>query len=188
MTRDAQIPGEDERRPAPGGIYVVGSMTGGAVATGPRARAEDRSRREGAPTEAELTPPGALPVSIPPGQVLVGGHMTGGAVASAEDAEAIDSSVRLSGTSARVLTGLAEVRRTLADSGRTFESAAVDGELARAQQEIEDAGEVRPGILRHLLSLLRGGSALLEGMARDSGAVRDLYGFLCALEAPRGQD
>lgn len=63
-----------------GGVFIGGSMTGGAIVTGKEGRAEDRSRRSGPPSAQELVPPMAFPASLPPNVVGMGGHVTGGAL------------------------------------------------------------------------------------------------------------
>ncbi|MFF0729903.1 hypothetical protein [Streptomyces sp. NPDC004134] len=82
-----------------GGVRI-GNMSGGAVAAGDGARAEDRSRRPAASAPPE--PPGAAgrggagAPDVPPpspGGISIG-TMSGGAAAQGEGAQAVDSAVR----------------------------------------------------------------------------------------------
>ncbi|MDE3720392.1 hypothetical protein PWG71_03265 [Nocardiopsis sp. N85] len=184
MTRHHDDPEQEETAPAGGGLYVGGSITGGAVVTGARGRAEDRSRTEGA--VAPLPPVTARPVSAPPGQAVIAGHITGGALVTGEDGVAVNASVRVDAVTVQVLDDLAGVRAALGRRPRTFEVEAVDDALARAEEEITDTGEVGPGLLRRLLALVRGGSAVVGEMARTTRAVEDLHSSLCVIEGRHG--
>ncbi|MBB6121323.1 hypothetical protein [Nocardiopsis algeriensis] len=172
-----------ETEDTPQGLYIANSMTGGAVALGEGSRAEDRSRRVGSPDPAEAAPPASRVASAPPGQIVIGGDLGGGAIAAARKAVAVDSSVRISGSGIRVLDDLGRVRELLAELDRTFEVEAVDRELEAAEEEITREGGLRPGMLRRLLSLLRGGSTVLSGLSDSAGVLDSLRAGLGLLEA-----
>lgn len=79
---------------ASGGVQI-GSLSGGAVAAGEGARAEDRSRRPTASPGADapaVPPPPSAPPPLPGGIGI--GTMSGGAAAQGPRAQAVDSSVR----------------------------------------------------------------------------------------------
>ncbi len=182
MVRDSG----DEREQAPeesGGAYIAGSMTGGAIATGEGAEAENSSRREGGPTAADLPAPTSRLTSAPPGQFVVGGHFTGGAVATGKLSKAEDRSVHIDGgiASTELLKGLARVRRELAERERTVEVELVDGELEKAQEEIASTGRIGRTLLERLIRLFSaGGSMVLRGIEGTGPLLEILSGFLKA--------
>lgn len=177
-------PEQQEGAPAAGGLYIGGSVTGGALATGHGSVAEDASRNEG--PAAPLPPVTARPVSAPPGQTVIAGHVTGGAVATGRDSHAAYTAVRTDALTAKVLVDLGAVRAALAALPATIETEAVEGVLDRARQSIEEDGEVAPTLLQRLLGLLRGGSTVLGEVARGTHAVQELHSTLCAIEERHG--
>ncbi|MFW5417651.1 hypothetical protein J0910_13650 [Nocardiopsis sp. CNT-189] len=160
------------------GLYIAGSMLGGAIATGTEAYAEDRARREDGPDPAALPAPTVRPTAAPPGQVVIGGHVAGGAAAVGPRSKAVDASVH-TGTARRGLAGaLAGVRRELAGRERTVEIAAVDGELARAEREIAEEGGPGREAVERLARLFTGGSTVLRGAAGAAEVLDALKRFV----------
>ncbi|MCY9786023.1 hypothetical protein KIK06_19210 [Nocardiopsis sp. EMB25] len=163
------------------GVYIAGSMIGGSVATGPDAEAEDRGRREGVPTAADLPAPSSRLNSAPPGQVVIGGHLTGGAAALGPRSRAVDASVHSAAPSVEaLLAGIADVRRQLGERERTFEVEAVDRELERAEREFGATGRIGRTLLEHLVRLFGSGSLILRSLT-GTGPLMDILAN--ALEA-----
>ncbi|WP_285729021.1 hypothetical protein [Nocardiopsis sp. ATB16-24] len=165
------------------GVYMAGSMAGGALATGEEAEAEDSSRREGGLRAADPPTPTTRVTSAPPGQVVIGGNFTGGAMATGKRSRAVDRSVRVDDTAEYrgLLEGLARVRRELAERERTFEVDAVDGELEKAEKEIASTGRIGRTLLERLVRMFSaGGSMVLRGVEGTEPLWEMLSGFLKA--------
>ncbi|MFD8783029.1 hypothetical protein [Kitasatospora sp. NPDC059599] len=163
--------------PAPGGVSI-GAMTGGAVASGPGARAEDRSQRAGAP--------GPLPdvsgVTVPapaPGGVSIGA-MTGGAVATGEDATAVDASVRLDASGRELLAAVRELRGHLPMFTRVEGNgvAEVEQELDAVGTALEQTGTAPRTRLERLRDLLRSSGTAVSGLASALAVVQAIEQFL----------
>ncbi|MFF8034557.1 hypothetical protein [Streptomyces sp. NPDC016626] len=133
----------DEAPPAaesPGGL-AIGELTGGAVAAGPRAEAEDSGRQIGRPADGGTLP---FPVVPPlPGGITIG-RMTGGAAATGPDARATHQAERFLEVTPELVEALALLPRG-ADELST--------EAALAEEEIQATGGVGHERLRRLLSL-----------------------------------
>ncbi|MFG2224537.1 hypothetical protein [Streptomyces sp. NPDC048644] len=163
-----------------GGI-AIGLMTGGAVAAGERARAEDRSDRAPAPAPAAPAPAGATP---PPSGIAIG-TMTGGAVAAGPEAHALDASRRPVLASPELVRALAELRAELpvaatgsdghgdghAIAELTDQLTLVEGGIARTQQ-------AERGRLERLRALLTSGSTLAGGLASAVAVVQAISALL----------
>lgn len=125
---------------SPGGL-VIGELTGGAVAAGPRAEAEDSGRQIGRPANGGTLP---FPVVPPlPGGIAIG-RMTGGAAATGPDARATHRAERLLEATPELIEVLALLQR---------EADELSAEAALAEEEIQATGRVGHERLRRLLSL-----------------------------------
>ncbi|SIO85573.1 hypothetical protein [Nocardiopsis sp. JB363] len=174
---------EDEEDEVGGGVFIGGSMTGGAIVTGKEGRAEDRSRRSGPPSAQELAPPTVFPASLPPNVVGVGGHVTGGALVTGAGGTAVDASTRLDSRSGELLAELARIRRELAGLRSTFEVRAVMEELETVAREIHEKGRAGRGLIERLLGLFNGGSTVLRNVARGAEFADRLRDSLLLLDA-----
>lgn len=177
MTRDPGGPepaDEDDESPrerpgaAPdaGGGISVGRMSGGAVASGYRSSAEDRSARIGSPPPDDG--PAAVPPVPPPGAGGISvGTMTGGAVAAGRESSAVDASRQLVSASPELVTALRLLRAQLPLLARTRDDRLdeVEGELADVAGEIDRTGRAERGRLERLRSLLAGGGTAAGGLA-----------------------
>lgn len=181
--QDGDAEGGQAQRPAPaaGGGISIGTMTGGAAASGPGAVAEDRTQRVGPQPGEPPVAGGPVPVPAPPGAGGIGvGVMTGGAVAAGEEARAVDASARLVAVSPELLTAVRVLRGQLpllapAADGRL---AVVDAELAEIEGESErNDGQVERGRLERLRELLVGGGTAASGLA-SAIAVAEAIGKL----------
>ncbi|MFC5723923.1 hypothetical protein ACFP1Z_27535 [Streptomyces gamaensis] len=140
-----------------GGGISIGRMTGGAVASGERARAEDRSERLGAAA------PGAGPAPVPaatpgPGGIAVG-ELSGGAVAAGTEAEAVHSARELVDVSPELFAALRLLR------GEQPAGSAAAGELDELTETAHRTGRVERGRLARLRAALTGGAATVEATA-----------------------
>ncbi|MEU5300970.1 hypothetical protein ACH4YO_15635 [Streptomyces noursei] len=121
--------------PAGGGISI-GVLTGGAVAAGDRASAEDRSLRDGR-TAPPLPPTaGTEALAVPgstPGGISVG-VMAGGAAAAGPDARALDASTQSAvEASPELRAALSTLREQLPLLNTSDETAEIDARLADAE-------------------------------------------------------
>lgn len=173
---------EHEEDEVGAGVFVGGSMTGGAIVTGKDGRAEDRGRRTGSPSEQELVPPTAFPASLPPDVVAVSGHVTGGALVTGAGGSAVDSSTRLDSGSEE---GLAQIRRELSGLRNTFEVRSVMAEVDLVEREIHDRGEAGRGLIERLLGLFNGGSTVLRDVSRGAEFAERLRDSLMLLDTNR---
>lgn len=175
---ESREPGEAAERDAGGGVSI-GRMSGGAVASGYRSSAEDRSERIGSPPPDDgpaVTP--AVP-SPRAGGVSVG-SMTGGAVAAGREASAVDASRQLISASPELVTAIRLLRAQLPLLARTEDDGidAVDGELADVAGEIDRTGQAERGRLERLRSLLVSGSTAAGGLASAFAVVQAIAQLL----------
>ncbi|MBH5338429.1 hypothetical protein IHE55_28030 [Streptomyces pactum] len=132
---------------SPGGL-VIGEFTGGAIAAGPRAEAEDSGRQIGRPADGGAVPSPVVPL---PGGISIG-RMTGGAAATGPDARATHRAERFFEATPELVEALALLRREAGELSR---------EAALAEEEIQATGGVGHGRLRRLAALA----------ARSAGSV-----------------
>ncbi|GAA0465953.1 hypothetical protein ABZ951_29495 [Streptomyces sp. NPDC046215] len=162
-----------------GGGIVIGRMTGGAAASGEKARAEDRSERVGRPVEqgAGLIPvPGHAPGE---GGIAVG-EVLGGALAAGREAEAVDASRELLSVPPGLLAAVRELRGQLPLFTRAEGDGldAVDGELAELEEEAGRTGRAERGRLERLRALLTGGTTAVGGLASAFAVVQAISQLL----------
>ncbi|WP_051877434.1 hypothetical protein [Streptomyces natalensis] len=163
-----------------GGISV-GVLTGGAVAAGPGASAEDRSRRFGrsAPVPA---PPGGEAGAVPPPAAPDGGIgigvMTGGAVAAGAEARALDNSTQALDASPELRTAMRTLREQLCLLSPSEETAEVEAGLAEAEEEIAATGQVRRDRLQWLRERLDLGTSAVAGLASAVAVVQQITQLL----------
>ncbi|AEN10232.1 MULTISPECIES: hypothetical protein [unclassified Streptomyces] len=149
----------------PGGI-VIGEFGGGAAAAGPRAEAEDVSRRIGRPRGADEAPP---PVVAPvPGGIAIG-RMTGGAAASGPDARATDRSEQFIEATPQLVDALRLLRG---------ESGELRAEAAEAEREIQATGRVTRSRLRRLVGLAGRAAGSVGGQTAAGVATEVITGML----------
>ncbi|HBF83970.1 MAG TPA: hypothetical protein DD420_29815 [Streptomyces sp.] len=149
----------------PGGI-VIGEFGGGAAAAGPRAEAEDGSRRIGRPRGADEAPP---PVVAPvPGGIAIG-RMTGGAAASGPDARATDRSEQFIEATPQLVDALRLLRG---------ESGELRAEAAEAEREIQATGRVTQSRLRKLVGLAGRAAGSVGGQTAAGVATEVITGML----------
>ncbi|MCK7626056.1 hypothetical protein MUU72_23610 [Streptomyces sp. RS10V-4] len=164
-----------------GGGISIGVLTGGAVAAGERAVAEDRSRRDGR-TAAPLPPAaGAAGPAVPPpgaGGIAVGA-MAGGAVAAGADARALDASAPAAVDAPPELrAALATLRGQLPLLNASDGTAEIDAHLADAEEEIEATGQVRRDRLQWLRDRLDLGATAVAGLASATAVVQQITQLL----------
>ncbi|MEU5422748.1 hypothetical protein ACFY1P_27530 [Streptomyces sp. NPDC001407] len=162
-----------------GGGIAIGRMTGGAVASGRQARAEDRSERVArpAPGGGALAPvPGRAPGE---GGVAVG-ELEGGAVAAGHGAEAVDAAREPLPVPAALLLAVRELRGQLPLLARSEDDGldAVDEELADLEEEATRTGRADRGRLERLRSLLTGGATVAAGLASALAVVQAITQLL----------
>lgn len=153
---------------ASSGSLAIGVMTGGAVAAGERARAEDRALRLGQPPPPALLSEG---VSAPPGGVGIG-VMTGGAAASGPGSEAVDTSTHLIAVSPELRTALAALHEQLTVLAPTAETEELGAQLDEAEAEIAATGQVSRGRLQWLRERLDLGATAAAGLASAASVVQ----------------
>ncbi|ANZ20995.1 hypothetical protein SNOUR_38835 [Streptomyces noursei ATCC 11455] len=166
--------------PAGGGISI-GVLTGGAVAAGDRASAEDRSLRDGR-TAPPLPPTaGTEALAVPgstPGGISVG-VMAGGAAAAGPDARALDASTRSAvEASPELRAALSTLREQLPLLNTSDETAEIDARLADAEEEIDATGQVRRDRLQWLRDRLDLGATAVAGLASAATVVQQITQLL----------
>ncbi|MCM2426635.1 hypothetical protein [Streptomyces sp. RKAG337] len=185
--RGGHEPAEDDAAPEPaagdardaGGGVSVGRLSGGAVASGYRSSAEDRSERIGSPPPDDG--PAAAPAVPPPGPGGISvGTMTGGAVAAGREASAVDASRQLISASPELMTAVRLLRAQLPLLARTEDDGLdeVEGELADVAGEIDRTGRAERGRLERLRSLLVSGSTAAGGLASAFAVVQAIAQLL----------
>ncbi|MEU1816689.1 hypothetical protein ABZ543_16020 [Streptomyces roseifaciens] len=177
-----------------GGGIAIGRMTGGAVAAGDRAQAENHAER--AAHHAEETGshdgragrdahPGTGLVPVPaesPGHGgVVVGELSGGAVAAGRQARAVDASREVLAVPPDLLEAVAELRRQLPLLVRAEGDGvdAVGDELAGLEEEARRTGRTQRGRLVRLRALLSSGTTAAGGLA-SAATVAEAAGRLLA--------
>lgn len=171
---------------ARGGVRI-GNMTGGAVAAGEEARAEDRSRRpaEPAPPGAGVPGvppvPGAPPPVVPPplpGGISIG-TMSGGAAAQGPRAQAVDSSVRfvVQADAEALVASLRALRAELLAQPPSETAVADEQELIELENEAR-AGRGDRTRLERLRDRLELGQIAATGSAAGAAAVESIARLL----------
>ncbi|MFJ9849401.1 hypothetical protein [Streptomyces sp. NPDC101150] len=160
-----------------GGISI-GVLTGGAVAAGEGAGAEDRSQRVGpvAPPPSASEGPSVPPPAAPGGIGI--GVMTGGAVAAGPRATALDASTQLIDASPELLAAVRTLREQLGLLTPGAEISEVDARLAEAEEEIGATGRVRRGSLQWLRERLDFGATAAAGLASAASVVQQITQLL----------
>ncbi|MDI3419294.1 hypothetical protein [Streptomyces luteolus] len=183
----------------------IGALSGGAVAAGRGATAEDRAERVADPVP-EGRGAGAAPAVPPPtaGGISIGA-MSGGAVASGPRARAVDASTRAAPGADPVAVpdelraAIAELRAQLrvllpageadrpeqpppgedvSDEGLDEELAELDAGLAEAEDEIDATGQVRQDRLRRLRERLELGATAAAGLASTAALAQQIAQLL----------
>ena len=175
---DSNAPRDDERTGHGGGI-VIGRMTGGAAASGRKARAEDRSERVARPAERDalLVP---VPARMPGEGGIAAGEVSGGALAAGPEAEAVDASREPLPVTPELLAAVRELRGQLpllarADGDGLDE---VEGELSGLEEEAVRVGRTERGRLVRLRALLTGGATAAGGLASALAVVQAISQLL----------
>ncbi|MFH8569382.1 hypothetical protein [Streptomyces sp. NPDC017993] len=162
-----------------GGISV-GVLTGGAVAAGEGATAEDRSRRVGRPAPLPSSRESGGPPVVPPavtGGVSIG-LMAGGAAASGPHARALDASTQLIDASPELLMAVGALREQLRLLSPSDEISEVDTQLAEAEEEIGAVGQVRRDRLQWLRERLDLGATAAASLASAAVVVQQITQLL----------
>ncbi|KUL38830.1 hypothetical protein ADL22_16300 [Streptomyces sp. NRRL F-4489] len=182
--RDEGCPPPDAERRGGGGSgggISIGVLTGGAVAAGERAVAEDRSRRDGRTAAPPPPAAGAVGAAVPPpgaGGIAIGA-MAGGAVAAGADARAVDASApEALDAPPELRAALATLRGQLPLLNDSEETAEIDARLADAEEEIEATGQVRRDRLQWLRDRLDLGATAVAGLASATAVVQQITQLL----------
>lgn len=193
----ADVSGRGERarddETARGGVRI-GNMTGGAVAAGEEARAEDRSRPPAAPAPPAAPPgagvpgvpgvppvPAAPPPVVPPplpGGISIG-TMSGGAAAQGPRAQAVDSSVRfvVQADAEALVASLRALRAELLAQPPSETAVADEQELIELENEAR-AGRGDRTRLERLRDRLELGQIAATGSAAGAAAVESIARLL----------
>ncbi|WP_316526190.1 hypothetical protein [Kitasatospora brasiliensis] len=166
-----------EQSGSSGGVSI-GAMTGGAVASGPGANAEDRSQRVGG---ADAVPDvSGLTVPAPAAGGVSIGVLTGGAVASGPDARAVDASVRMGASARQLLEALAELRGQLPLFARVEGNGVseVEQEVTAVHTSLQESGTAPRTRLERLRGLLRSSTTVVSGLASAVAVVQAIEQFL----------
>ncbi|SHL48343.1 hypothetical protein [Streptomyces yunnanensis] len=174
----AQAPAGDKGY---GGGISIGALTGGAVAAGDRASAEDRSLRDGRATPSLPPTAGTDAFAVPgstPGGISVG-VMAGGAAAAGPDARALDASTQSAvDASPELRAALSTLREQLPLLNTSDETAEIDARLADAEEEIDATGQVRRDRLQWLRDRLDLGATAVAGLASAATVVQQITQLL----------
>lgn len=178
MSEERNVRDDEETTPPPSGGVSIGAMTGGAVAAGHGARAEDRSQRAGAPDPLPDVSGLTVPVSAPGGVSI--GAMTGGAVAAGKDSTAVDASVRLTASGRELLAAVHALRGQLPMFTRVEGNgvAEVEQELTAVGTALEQTGTAPRTRLERLRDLLRSSTTVVSGLASALAVVQAIEQFL----------
>ncbi|MBV2151892.1 hypothetical protein [Kitasatospora sp. SUK 42] len=178
MSEERNVRQDEESTPRQGGGVSIGAMTGGAVASGSGASAEDRSQRVGG-SEA-LPDVSGLTVPAPAAGGVSVGVMTGGALASGENARAVDASVRMDAPAQRLLASLGELRGQLPLFAQVEGNgvAEVEQEVVAVQGALEAGGTAPRPRLERLRDLLRSSATAVSGLASALAVVQAIEQFL----------
>ncbi|RLU90449.1 hypothetical protein CTZ27_21215 [Streptomyces griseocarneus] len=149
-----------------GGGIAINRMTGGAVASGRGARAEDRSERTARPAAREGGP-ASVPQHVPAEGGIAVDELHGGALAAGERATAVDAARAPLPVSPELLAAIGRLRGQLPLLVRTDDDGIddVEGELAGLEEEAARTGRTDRGRLERLRSLLSGGAPVVAGLA-----------------------
>ncbi|MFF3748204.1 hypothetical protein [Streptomyces kronopolitis] len=163
--------------PSPSGGISVGVLTGGAVAAGEGARAEDRAQRVGrpAPPPGDGGPPVVPPAA--PGGISIG-VMSGGAAVSGAHAKALDASATVLDAPPELRAAMATLRAQLHLLGPSAETSDMDARLAEAEEEIEATGQVRRSRLQWLRERLDLGATAAAALASAATVVQQITQLL----------
>ncbi|MGR4880746.1 hypothetical protein ACIPUC_15275 [Streptomyces sp. LARHCF249] len=177
MTTEHEEQQGDEPAVAPeqGGISI-GVLTGGAVAAGEGATAEDRSRRPAGQEPPPPPSPSATPRAAPGGIGI--GVMTGGAAAAGPGARALDASGEPVGVSEEFRTALSTLREQLRLLGPSDETSETAAGIAGAEEEIGATGQVRRERLQWLRERLDAGATAAAGLASAGTVVQQITQLL----------
>ncbi|MEU3569259.1 hypothetical protein AB0E96_12665 [Kitasatospora sp. NPDC036755] len=178
MSEEQNVPQDEEDRSHPGGGVAIGTMTGGAVASGSGASAEDRSQRTGTPEPVPDVTGLTLPVPAAGGVSI--GTLTGGAVAAGLDARAVDASVRTGADVRQLLEALGELHGQLPLFARVEGNgvAEVEQEVTTVRGELQRTGEAPRTRLERLRDLLRGSGTAVSGLASALAVVQAIEQLL----------
>ncbi|MFJ7246327.1 hypothetical protein ACIQWA_16965 [Kitasatospora sp. NPDC098652] len=154
-----------------GGISI-GTLTGGAVAAGPSARAEDRSHRSGQPAPTGSPWPPTAPPSTPGGISI--SVMTGGAVASGTEVQALDQSIQRIEASTELLVAVRVLREQLRSVDTGAETAELGAQLDEAEEEITTTGLVRRDRLQRLRERLELGTSTVAGLSSAAALMQQI--------------
>ncbi|MGW7210040.1 hypothetical protein [Streptomyces sp. NPDC054837] len=166
MNHTAANRGGDGVRPPSGGISI-GRLTGGAVAAGERASAEDRGQRVGHADHRDAPVP-----AEPPQEGISIGTMSGGAAASGVEAHAIDASVQITTNREELCEVIRALRVQLLSQPRTQESAEIDRELTELEDEITQYGRADRSRLERVRERLEVGTMAAAGGASAAAMVQ----------------
>ncbi|MFI9305221.1 hypothetical protein [Streptomyces triculaminicus] len=158
-----------------GGGISIGRMTGGAAASGPGAKAEDRSERTDRPAGGGGVP---APVPVPSDGGIAIGEMTGGAAAAGREARAVDASRRLLTVSPELLAAVRDLRLDLPRFARTEPLAELEEELKGLEEDARQDGRTRGGRLTRLRELLTGGATAVGALASAAAVVQAISQLL----------
>ncbi|WP_407560664.1 hypothetical protein [Streptomyces sp. 184] len=175
---------------AAGGGVQIGNLSGGAVAAGQGARAEDRGRRPAVPPgagvpavpgapgapgvpSAPVPPPPSVPPPLPGGINI--GTMSGGAVAQGPQAQAVDSSIRfgVAADAEALATSLRALRAELLAQPPSATAVADEQELIELETEAR-AGRGDRTRLERLRDRLELGQFAATGGAAAAAAVESI--------------
>ncbi|MFG2888456.1 hypothetical protein [Streptomyces sp. NPDC048248] len=178
---EAAVEMADSSAPQEGtGGISIGVLTGGAVAAGAGATAEDRSRRAGLPAPVPSSHESGRPRAVPPavsGGVSIG-VMAGGAAASGPHARALDASTQVIDASPELLTAVRTLREQLHLLSPSDEITEVDAQLAGTEEEIDAVGQVRRDRLQRLRGRLELGATAAAGLASAAAVVQQITQLL----------
>ncbi|MDQ8703657.1 hypothetical protein RCO28_14330 [Streptomyces sp. LHD-70] len=183
-----------------GGVSI-GELSGGAVAAGHGATAEDRAERVAEPVPEDRGAGAAPAVPSPTAGGISIGAMSGGAVASGPRARAVDASTRTAAGPDPVAVpdelraAIAELRaqlRVLLPAGEADRPelpqrpgdlseeglAELDAGLAEAEDEIDATGQVRQDRLQRLRERLELGATAAAGLASTAALAQQIAQLL----------
>ncbi|GGX85314.1 hypothetical protein [Streptomyces hiroshimensis] len=170
----------EQRKNSGGGGIAIGRMTGGAVAAGDRAQAENRAERAGPNTPGDAGLAG-VPAETPGDGGIAVGELSGGSVAAGRQARAVDSARDALAVTPELLEAVAALRRQLPLLVRAEGDGvdAVGDELAGLEDEARRTGRTQRGRLVRLRALLSSGATAAGGLA-SAATVAEAAGRLLA--------
>ncbi|MFG3052107.1 hypothetical protein ACGFZP_14290 [Kitasatospora sp. NPDC048239] len=178
---EQQAPGTRSGTPQVSGGITANHVTGGAIAVGDGAVAEDRSHRTGQtppPPAPAGWPEGRTPAPVP-GSVIVN-TLRDTPVAVGRNARAVNDSVQVGAEMLELLRAVTTLRSHLPVLARTEgdDIDEVDQRLAEVQTAIEQTGRVEPGRLDRLRSLLTGSVTAVSGLASTLTVIQAITQLL----------